>query len=164
MAVHLFFFSETGKLYSSALRYAGHLQKRKQLQTSYQLYNIIYISIQSCLHQKSRDTIQFHCTLCMALDLSSKHFPFLSFDIDRHIRDGINFHHLFWLLLPPLLIQQLKRSDVWSCIIQLVLVMLRKRFHNWVVAVHLIYDLFGISFLEISLRFSLSILIRKNFN
>lgn len=34
-------------------------------------------------------------------------------------------------LLPPLLIQRLKRSEVYSDIIKLVLVMLRKTFHNW---------------------------------
>ena len=67
-------------------------------------------SIHNCLHQKSKDTIQFHLTLWMGLDLSSKHLAFLSLYTDHHIHEGINLHHLFWLLLPPLLIQQLRRS------------------------------------------------------
>ena len=46
----------------------------------------------------------------MGLDLSTKHLALLSLHTDHHIHEGINLHHLFWLLLPPLLIQQLRRS------------------------------------------------------
>ena len=87
-------------------------------------------SIQSCLPQKSTDIIKIHSTLCMELDLSSKHLSFISLHSNHYIHDGINLYHLFWLLLPPLLIQLLKRSDVRSGIVQLMHVILRNRFHS----------------------------------
>lgn len=65
--------------------------------------------------------------------MSSKHLSFLSLHIDHHIHDRINLHYLFWFLLPPLLTQQLRRSDVCSGMILLVHVLMRKRFHSWVV-------------------------------
>ena len=66
------------------------------------------------LHQKYRDTMQFHLTLWMELDISSKFLLFLSFHTIHQMQCGIKFHQVFCLLLPPLLIQQLSKSVVCS--------------------------------------------------
>jgi len=69
----------------------------------------------------------------MDLILSSKHLPFLSFQIVHHMHEGIILHHFFWLLLPPRLIQQLIRSAVCSGIFHVVFVRLKNIFHTWLV-------------------------------
>lgn len=71
-------------------------------------------SIHSSLHHKYQDTIQFHLTFYMELNLSSKHLSFLSFQTVHRIHAGIILHHFFQFLLPPLLIQQLSKSAVCS--------------------------------------------------
>ena len=131
--INFFFFGKLVRLNSSALRACWLPPKRNNYKFPFKSIIWSISSIQSCLHHKSRDTIQCHLTLWMKLDLSSKHLPFLSFQTDHHTHDGISFHHLFWLLLPPLLIQQLNKSDVCSGIVQFMLVMLRNKFQIWAV-------------------------------
>ena len=117
--LNLFFFLKLVRLNSSALRLCWLPPKRDNYRFPIKSMIWSISSIQSCLHHKSRDTIQCHLTLWMKLDLSSKHLPFLSFQTNHHTHDDISFHHLFWLLLPPLLIQQLNKSDVfWHCPVQ----------------------------------------------
>jgi len=77
--------------------------------------------------KKNKDTIQFHLTLWMELDLSSKRLLFLSLHIVHQMQCGMIFHHLFWLLLPPLLIQQLSRSAVCLGMVHVVFVRVRNK-------------------------------------
>ena len=110
----IYFFGTAKVEFFSIKGMLGYLQKRNNSRCPIKSIIWSISSIQSCLHQKSRDTIQLHFTLWMELDLSSKHFPFLSFKTDHHTHDDTSFHHLFWLLLPPLLIQQIW-CMFWHC-------------------------------------------------
>ena len=76
-----------------------------------------------------------HLTLCMELDLLSKHLLLLSFHTDHHIHDGINLHHLLWLLLHPLLTQFFNNSDICSGIVQFRFEMLRNKFQTCLVKI-----------------------------
>lgn len=83
--------------------------------------NWISSSISCSLHQKPNEVITFHLIFSIVHSFPSKILWFLSFQIIHQIHAGIVFHHLFWLLLPLLLIQQLSRSAVCSGMIQLTL-------------------------------------------
>lgn len=63
----------------------------------------------------------------MLLILSSKHLPFLSGDIVHHKQGGIMLHHFLWLLVSPLLVQQLNKSAVCSGINHFILALLKTR-------------------------------------
>uniref|UniRef100_A0A0V0HQJ3 Putative ovule protein n=1 Tax=Solanum chacoense TaxID=4108 RepID=A0A0V0HQJ3_SOLCH len=66
----------------------------------------------------------------MELDLSSKFLLFLSFHTFHHIQCGMIFHHLFWLLLPRLLIQQLSIYVDCSGMVHNVSVRVRNKVHS----------------------------------
>jgi len=77
--------------------------------------------------------MQFSLTFWIELVIFSWHLRFLSLQIAHQTQVGTIDHHLFWVLLPPLLIQQLKRSAVCSGITQGSWEMLRTMRHTWTV-------------------------------
>lgn len=70
----------------------------------------------------------FHLIFCLELSLPSKSFHF--FQMFHQMQAGSILHHIFWLLLPHLLIQQLKRSAVCSGIDQFILAKLMNSAHT----------------------------------
>ena len=75
--------------------------------------------------------MQFSFTFCIGLVLFSKHLLFLSFHTDHHMQEGTRLHHFFCFLLPPLLIQQVRRSAVCSGITHGFWMRLRNIYHTW---------------------------------
>lgn len=58
-------------------------------------------SIPSSLHHKKKVFIQRYLIFCTDSAVFSRHLLFLSLQVVHHIQEGIMFHHIFWLLLPP---------------------------------------------------------------
>lgn len=109
-------------VYSSAFRTCWKPKERRITRSLKYMFNLIYTFL---FTPKKKGIIQFHFTFWMELNLSSKHLPFLSLHTVHHMHVGIAFHHFFWLLLPPLLIQLHRRSTVCSSIDQFVSVRIR---------------------------------------
>ena len=82
------------------------------------------------LHQKPKVVITFHLIFSIVHFFPTKILLFLSFQMLHQIQVGTVLHHLLWLLLPPLLTQQLSRSAVCSGIIQFRLIILVNRAHT----------------------------------